>query len=110
MRVKPGTIIGFAVYYIVCAAIAIWATVAGLSLQLPAIVLFVILLFACVGGGKNHRTELLYHEGAPLIASEEPGEPETAARGLPLLFSVLLLLPPVAYLVFYHLAWQALTA
>ena len=88
-------VIGFGVYYgIVGAAVAAGALL-GWNLTLPMLLLLVVVLFCCMGG-RNYIGEWQIYQDNPMAATEyDQGSRDY--RALPLVRSLLLLLPPTAY-------------
>ena len=91
--------IAYGIYYIIFIGVTIYGTIRGWPLRIPILLVFLILLYACVGGKSNAITEYRYHTDNPMIAPDLPIQPERSSASVSFLSSVLLLLPQGLYLI-----------
>ena len=84
---------------IIFIGVTIYGTIRGWPLRIPILLVFLILLYACVGGKSNAITEYRYHTDNPMIAPDLPIQPERSSASVSFLASFLLLLPPGLYLI-----------
>ena len=94
MRKALKRAIAYGIYYIIFIGVTIYGTIRGWPL-----LVFLILLYACVGGKSNAITEYRYHTDNPMIAPDLPIQPERSSASVSFLASFLLLLPPGLYLI-----------
>ena len=94
MRKALKRAIAYGIYYIIFIGVTIYGTIRGWPLRIPILLVFLILLYACVGGKSNAITEYRYHTDNPMIAPDLPIQPERSSASVSFLASFLLLLPP----------------
>ena len=99
MRKALKRAIAYGIYYIIFIGVTIYGTIRGWPLRIPILLVFLILLYACVGGKSNAITEYRYHTDNPMIAPDLPIQPERSSASVSFLASFLLLLPPGLYLI-----------
>ena len=90
-------VIGFGIYYGVVGAAAAIEVLRGWNLTLPMLLLLVVVLACCVGG-RNYIGEWQIYQDNPMAATEFDQGPRDY-RALPLVRSLLMLLPPLAYFI-----------
>lgn len=90
-------VIGFGIYYGVVGAAAAIEVFRGWNLTLPMLLLLVVALACCVGG-RNYIGEWQIYQDNPMAATEFDQGPRDY-RALPLVRSLLMLLPPLAYFI-----------
>ena len=93
MRKALKRAIAYGIYYIIFIGVTIYGTIRGWPLRIPILLVFLILLYACVGGKSNAITD------NPMIAPDLPIQPERSSASVSFLASFLLLLPPGLYLI-----------
>ena len=99
MRKALKRAIAYGIYYIIFIGVTIYGTIRGWPLRIPILLVFLNLLYACVGGKSNAITEYRYHTDNPMIAPDLPIQPERSSASVSFLASFLLLLPPGLYLI-----------
>ena len=66
MRKALKRAIAYGIYYIIFIGVTIYGTIRGWPLRIPILLVFLILLYACVGGKSNAITEYRYHTDNPM--------------------------------------------
>lgn len=93
---------GFCLYYILFTLLSIGGTLLGWPLQIPMAIAFLLLLY-CSTIGRAWMEESKRRDGRPTPP------PKAAKQVLPRpLFTLLLVLPPLLYLVIYAVVWSLL--
>ena len=94
---------GFCLYYVIFAAISIVGTVLGWSLQIPMAIAFLLMLY-CSTVGRTWMEESKARAGQSSLRRKDQEK-----RQMPRwLFTLLLVLPPLLYLVIYAVVWSLL--
>lgn len=98
------TLLGFCLYYVIFTVFSIVGTLLGWSLQIPMAIAFLLMLY-CSTVGRTWMEESKARAGqTSLRRKEHPGEKQMPKS----LFTLLLILPPLLYLVIYAVVWSLL--
>ena len=98
------TVFGFFLYYVLFAVGSVTGTMLGLSLQVPMAIAFLLLLY-CSTVGRMWMEESKTQAGQTALQRKKPAGRRQIPRAL---FVVLLVLPPLLYLILYAVVWSLL--
>ena len=96
--------IGYIVYYVLFALFAIYGTVKHWPIQIFVAIILLVEILCCLGG-EHAVSSLGYHTRAPSMTASMDPKPKRDFSSLPLVSSLLILLPPILYFVIYTVVW-----
>lgn len=98
------TVFAFCLYYGLFAVGSVIGTMLGLPLQVPMAIAFLLLLY-CSTVGRTWMEESKARAGQTVLARKASDDKRQMPRAL---FVVLLVLPPLLYLILYAVIWSLL--